>query len=34
VLEKNIDVLEIDETPAFGTTPAVKLAITGVVECK
>ena len=34
VLEKDIDVLEIDETPSFGTEPKVKLGIQGVVECK
>ena len=33
VLEKRIDVLEIDETPAFGTEPKIKIAINGVVEC-
>ena len=33
VLEKRIDVLEIDETPAFGTEPKIKIAINGVVDC-
>ena len=34
VIERRINVLEIDETPAFGTVPKVKLGIEGVVECK
>ena len=29
ILEKRIDVLEIDETPAFGTEPKIKIAING-----
>ena len=33
VLEKRIDVLEIDETPAYGLETKLKLAINGVVEC-
>ena len=33
VLEKRIDVLELDETPAFGTEPKIKIAINGVVDC-
>ena len=34
VLEKRIDVLEIDETPAFGLEPKIKMGVNGVVECK
>ena len=34
ILEKKIDVLEIDETPAFGLEPKIKMGINGVVECK
>ena len=34
ILEKRIDVLEIDETPAFGLEPKIKIGINGVVECK
>ena len=34
ILEKKIEILEIDEKPAFGTEPVVKLGISGVVECK
>tara|TARA_B100001123_G_scaffold445691_1_gene597947 strand:- start:288 stop:1571 length:1284 start_codon:yes stop_codon:yes gene_type:complete len=33
-LEKKIEVLEIDETPAYGLETKLKIAITGVVECK
>ncbi len=34
VLEKNIEVLEIDETPAYGLETKLKIGINGVVECK
>ena len=34
VLEKNIEVLEIDETPAYGLEAKVKIGINGVIECK
>ena len=34
VLEKKIEVLEIDETPAFGIEPKIKIGVNGVVECK
>ena len=34
VLEKKIEVLEIDETPAYGLETKLLLAITGVIECK
>ena len=33
ILEKRIDVLEIDETPAFGLEPKIKMGVNGVVEC-
>ena len=34
ILEKRINILEIDETPAFGLEAKVKIGIDGVVECK
>ena len=34
VLKRNVQVLELDETPAFGMNAGVKLSITGIVECK
>ena len=34
VLEKRMEVLEIDETPAFGLEAKVKMGLNGVVECK
>jgi len=34
ILEKRIEVLEVDETPAFGLEPKIKMGINGVVECK
>ncbi len=34
VLDKRIEVLEIDETPAYGLETKLKLGIDGVVECK
>ena len=34
VLEKKIEVLEIDETPAYGLETKLKIGISGVVECK
>jgi len=33
VLAKNIEVLEIDETPAYGLETKLKIAIKGTVEC-
>ena len=33
VLEKRIEILEIDETPAFGLEPKIKMGVNGVVEC-
>ena len=34
VLDKKIEVLEIDETPAYGLETKLKIGISGVVECK
>ena len=34
VLEKRIEVLDVDETPAYGLETKVQLGINGVVECK
>ena len=34
VLTKKIEVLEIDETPAYGLETKLKLGISGTVECK
>ena len=34
VLEKKIEVLEIDETPAYGLETKLKIGIDGAVECK
>ena len=33
VLDKKLEVLEIDETPAYGLETVVKVGINGVVEC-
>ena len=33
VLEKKIEVLEIDETPAYGLETKLKIGINGVIEC-
>lgn len=33
VLEKKMEVLEIDETPAYGLEPKLKIGINGVIEC-
>jgi len=33
-LEKKIEILEIDEIPAFGIEPKAKLGISGTVECR
>ena len=33
VLEKKIEVLDLDETPAYGLETKVKLGANGVVEC-
>ena len=34
ILEKKIEVLDIDETPAYGLETKLKIGINGVVECK
>ena len=34
ILEKRMETLEIDETPAFGLEPKIKIGVNGVVECK
>ncbi len=34
VLEKKIEVLEIDETPAYGLETKLKIGINGTIECK
>ena len=34
ILEQNIEVIELDETPTFGTETVVKFGIAGIVECK
>ena len=33
VLRKNIEVLDLDETPAYGLETKLKLGVTGLVEC-
>ena len=34
VLEKKIEIIDIDETPAYGLETKLKIGITGAVECK
>ena len=34
ILRKRMEILEIDETPAFGLEPKIKMGVNGVVECK
>ena len=34
VLEKKIEIIDIDETPAYGLETKLKIGINGVVECK
>ena len=34
ILEKKIEVLDIDDTPAYGLETVVKLGISGTIECK
>jgi len=34
ILEKKIELLEIDETPAYGLETKFKIGIKGAVECK
>ena len=33
-LEKKVEIIDEDETPAFGLETVIKIAINGVVECK
>ena len=33
-INKKIEVLEIDETPAYGLETKLKIAISGVIECE
>ena len=33
-LDKRIEILEVDETPAYGLETKVQVGINGVVECK
>jgi len=33
-LQQKIEVVEMDENPAFGTETVVKFGIKGIVECK
>ena len=33
-LDKKIEVLDVDETPAYGLETKVQVGINGVVECK
>ena len=34
ILEKKIEVIDQDDTPAFGLETVVKLGIVGVIKCK
>ena len=34
ILEKKVEIIDEDETPAFGLETVIKIAINGVVECK
>ena len=34
ILEKRIEVIEMDETPAFGIETVIKIGVNGVIECK
>jgi len=34
ILEKKIEIIEIDETPAYGLETVIKIGLSGVVECK
>ena len=33
ILEKKIEVIDIDETPAYGLETVLKMGINGVIEC-
>ena len=34
ILEKRIEVIEMDETPTFGIETVIKIGVNGVIECK
>ena len=34
ILKKIVEIIEMDETPAFGTEAKVRIGIQGVIECK
>lgn len=34
IIEKKVEIIEMDETPAFGTETVIKLGIVGNIECK
>ena len=34
ILEKKVEVIEMDETPTFGIETVIKIGVNGVVECK
>ena len=34
ILEKKVEIIEMDKTPAFGLEPVIKLGVKGTVECK
>ena len=33
VLQKKIEIVDLDETPAYGLETKIQLAINGVIEC-
>ena len=33
VLKRKVEIIEIDETPAIGLEPVIKIGINGIVEC-
>ena len=33
VLDKKIEILDVDETPAYGLETKLKIGINGVIEC-
>ena len=33
-IEKNVEVIEMDETPTFGIETVIKIGVNGVIECK
>ena len=34
IIEKKVEIIEMDDTPTFGLETVIKLGIKGVVECK